>query len=121
VGSPFHSYLIHSALLGRKRLCCLCHSSVLRVRMSLEEFIEVKHGAGGDSKVIKGTRIRVSAIAQMYSICLDEIIAERIHQDFPHLTLEGIFAAFEYWRANTAEIEAEIQEEIEMEEKMAPH
>jgi uncharacterized protein (DUF433 family) len=78
------------------------------------EGIEVRKGAGGKSAYVGATRVRVSDIARLYVMALEEIIIERMRQSLPDLTPAQIEAAIDYWRANKAEINAEIQQEDEL-------
>ena len=55
------------------------------------------------------SRVRVSVLAAMYQSLLDEIVAERFQEAFPHLTTEEIAAAIQYWRDNPEEIANEIE------------
>jgi len=44
-------------------------------------------------------------------MALDELVAERIQQGLPHLTVEQIQAALDYWREHPEEIANEIAED----------
>jgi uncharacterized protein (DUF433 family) len=72
--------------------------------------IEHRIGAAGIPMAYIGkSRVRVSVIAAMYQSLLDEIVADRFHEAFPHLTTEEIAAAMQYWRENPDEIANEIE------------
>ena len=74
-----------------------------------EKLIEHMTGASGYMRpVIKGTRTRVSAIAQLYALMERESPAERIQRALPYLETEQIEAAIEYWRSHPDEIAADI-------------
>ena len=78
--------------------------------MKKPELIERVAGYSGYVRpVIKGTRIRVSDIAQEYQLLEQETLAERIQHSFPHLDIEQIEAAIEYWRGHPEEIAADIE------------
>jgi uncharacterized protein (DUF433 family) len=78
--------------------------------MKKRKLIERVAGYSGHVRpVIKGTRIRVSDIAQEYQALEQETPAERIQRCFPHLDLEQIEAAIEYWRDHPEEIDADIE------------
>ena len=60
------------------------------------------------------SRVRVSVLAAMYQSLLDEIVAERFQEAFPHLTAEEIAAGMQYWRENPEEIAREIEADKEI-------
>ena len=75
-----------------------------------QKFIEHTAGAAGHTRpVIKGTRTRVSAIAQLYEQLEQESPAERIQRALPYLEIEQIEAAIEYWRSHPEEIATDIE------------
>jgi uncharacterized protein (DUF433 family) len=68
------------------------------------------YGGRAEGKaMIAGTRVRVSDIARLYEIKLDEMMIQYISEALPHLTREQIREALDYWRANRAEIDREIE------------
>jgi uncharacterized protein (DUF433 family) len=74
------------------------------------ELIDHRAGAAGYVRpMIKGTRTRVSAVAQLYELLQRETPAERIRRALPYLEIEQIEAAIEYWRNHPEEIEADIE------------
>jgi uncharacterized protein (DUF433 family) len=73
--------------------------------------IEHRQGPGGTSAYLGSSRVRVSDIARRYDSTFDNVVAERIQQSLPHLTLPEIHAAIDYWRAHPDEIDSEIAEE----------
>jgi len=74
-----------------------------------QKFIEHVAGAAGNIRpVVKGTRTRVSAIAQLHEQLQHETPAERIQYALPHLSIEEIEAALEYWRMHPEEIAEDI-------------
>jgi uncharacterized protein (DUF433 family) len=83
-----------------------------------EDLIEVRHGAGGKSAFIAGTRVRVSDIARLYSLTQEELITERIQRSLPHLSLPQVRAAIDYWRQNRRELDGEIAFEQSILEKL---
>jgi uncharacterized protein (DUF433 family) len=73
------------------------------------KYIDHWAGAGGISMPhVKGTRTRVSTIVARYQQLHDETPAQRIQYSYPHLSIEEIEAALEYWRSHQDEIAAEI-------------
>jgi uncharacterized protein (DUF433 family) len=75
-----------------------------------DDLIEQTEGAAHDKHpVIKGTRTRVSAIAQLYEQLERETPAQRIQRALPHLSIPEIEAALEYWRTYPEEIAADIE------------
>jgi uncharacterized protein (DUF433 family) len=74
--------------------------------------------SGGESAYIGNSRIRVSHIAEIYSQMLDDVVAERIQDSLPHLTLEEVHAALAYWREHPDEIAMEIQQDREALERI---
>ena len=77
-----------------------------------QKLIEHVAGASGEKMPrVKGTRVRVSDIAVRYQQLEHETPAERIQYSFPHLDIEEIEAAIEYWRSHPDEIAAEIAAE----------
>jgi uncharacterized protein (DUF433 family) len=79
--------------------------------MGENEEIEIREGAGGKSAYVGASRVRVSDIARMYQVALDELVVERIQKGLPHLTVRQVVVAIKYWRAHKKEIEDEIAEE----------
>jgi uncharacterized protein (DUF433 family) len=77
--------------------------------MSAPDLIEHRSSAGRSSPVIKGTRVRVAEIAQLYRLLSEEVVAERIQKALPHLTMEQIQAALAYWRNHPDEVQSEIE------------
>ena len=78
--------------------------------MKKRELIEHRAGfAGYVRPYIKGSRIRVSDIARQYELLHQETPAERIQHAFPHLEIEQIEAAIDYWRTHPEEIAADIE------------
>ena len=75
------------------------------------QLIEVRHGPGGRSAFIKGTRVRVSDIAQREGLRNGMSAPEQICRALPHLTPEQVQAALEYWRTHPEDIQKEIEEE----------
>ena len=75
------------------------------------QLIEVRGGPGGRSAFIKGTRVRVSDIAQLEGLRNGSSAPEQICKALPHLTPEQVRAALEYWRAHPKDIQKEIEEE----------
>ncbi len=63
-------------------------------------------GVCGGSPIIKGTRITVRLIAQLYKA--GETV-EEIIQAYPHLSAAAVYDAISYYLDHQAEIEAEIQ------------
>jgi uncharacterized protein (DUF433 family) len=79
-----------------------------------DNHIQKRQAASGDTAYVGDSRVRVSEIARRYTMALDEIAAERIHEALPHLTKKQIRAALEYWRKNPQEIAQEIADEEEI-------
>jgi uncharacterized protein (DUF433 family) len=72
-----------------------------------------REGVKGGRPIIASTGTSVLAIVWLYE---QGISAEDIHRDhFPHLPLEGIFAALAYWVANRSEIDGYMREDLEAE------
>ena len=67
---------------------------------------EIRHGR----PCIVGTGISVHRIAIVYKM---GHTAEEIADKYRHLPIAGIYAALAYYHANQAEIDAEIQAEVE--------
>jgi uncharacterized protein (DUF433 family) len=63
-----------------------------------------KRTSGGMAAYVGKSRVRVSDIAAKYELALQELAVKRIHQAYPHLTIEEIEAAILYWRENSKEI-----------------
>lgn len=76
-----------------------------------DDGIEIRKGAGGESAYIGRSRVRVSDVARMYPLMLDELIIERMSRSLPSLTEEQLAEALAYWRAHPEMIQAEIDEE----------
>ena len=73
--------------------------------------IEVAKFAGGNSAVIRGTRIKVSHILGYLQVGeTPEIIANEI---VPHVTLSQVYEAIHYYFAHQAEIDKEREENTE--------
>lgn len=81
--------------------------------------IEIRHGAGGESAYIAGSRVRVADIARLYPQILDELIVEHIVLSLPTLAPAQVRAALDYWRQNPAEIDALIKEEEDLLAKLS--
>ena len=76
-----------------------------------KKMIERRSTTSGESAFVGRSRVRVSHIARLYDMVRDELVAERIQQGLPQLTVEQIMAALEYWREHPEEIETEIAED----------
>lgn len=59
----------------------------------------------GNRPRVAGTRITVDDLIAFRRMVLDEIVSDRIHKAFPHLTDAQIEAAFEYYRDYPEEID----------------
>jgi uncharacterized protein (DUF433 family) len=87
-----------------------------------DKLIERRAGAAGYVRpVIKGTRTRVSAIAQLYEQMERESPAQRIQRALPYLEIEQIEAAIEYWRGHPEEIEADIERDNAAYQELTSH
>jgi len=75
---------------------------------SRHSLIERRSGPGGESAYISGTRVRVSDIAGLYAV-LGEAL--RIQEALPHLSQPQILAAIDYWHSHQTKVEAEVNEE----------
>jgi uncharacterized protein (DUF433 family) len=76
-----------------------------------KDAIEVRHGPGGESAFIAGSRVRVSDIARLYSLMQEELVVERVQRSLPHLSLPQIRAAVTYWHEHEKEVDEEISRE----------
>src|SRR5882724_751036 len=65
---------------------------------------------------IAGTGMMVMRIAGWYQLGMS---AEQIRDEFPHLSLAQVYAALAYYHANRAEIEADLDAEQELYERLA--
>jgi len=71
--------------------------------------IESRPGVCGGSPVLKGTRMPVKAIAAYYKF--NGWGPDAIIEQFPHLDVAGVYAAFAYYFANEAAVEADLEED----------
>ncbi len=78
--------------------------------------IEARPGVCGGSPVLKGTRMPVKAIAAYYKLGWGP---ETIIEQFPHLDVAAVYAAFSYYFANTESVEADLEEDRIAEEEGA--
>jgi uncharacterized protein (DUF433 family) len=70
--------------------------------------IESRPGVCGGSPVLKGTRMPVKAIAARYKMGWSP---ETVIEQFPHLDVAAVYAAFAYYFANTAAVEADLEKD----------
>ena len=68
---------------------------------------KIRHG----KPCIAGTAITVHRVATWYQLGSS---AEEITRQYPHLSLDGVYAALAYYHANRAEIDSEIDAEEAM-------
>lgn len=68
-------------------------------------FISSSQKIHGGCPIIAGTGVTVRRVAADYKMGLS---AEEIVKEIPHLTLAQVYAAFAYYHANQAEIEADL-------------
>ena len=78
--------------------------------------IEAREGVQGGQPCIAGTRIRVETIAIRY---LEGKTPDELLRDWPYLDLSHIHAALAYYFANRERIDADIEEELMLEEELA--
>lgn len=62
--------------------------------------------------IIRGTRISVSNIVELYHLLNWDI--QKIRDEYPHLSSQQIIAALEYYENHTKEIDSYLQEEKEV-------
>jgi uncharacterized protein (DUF433 family) len=87
-----------------------------------QKLIEHRAGASGYTRpVIKGTRTRVSAIAQLYEQLERESPAQRIQRALPYLEIDQIEEAIEYWRSHPEEIAEDIERDNAAYEELKSH
>lgn len=61
--------------------------------------------------IIRGTRITVALIVELYHLLGWDL--QKIRSEYPHLTSEQIFAALDYYDKHTKEIDTFLQQEKE--------
>jgi uncharacterized protein (DUF433 family) len=88
-----------------------CNAMIMEkaVAKAKNKSIEIRQGAAGPHAYVGKSRIRVVDVAVYYGIMLDELVIERLQRAYPHLTVEQIRDAIDYWRSNKDEIEREIE------------
>jgi len=80
------------------------------------DFIVSTPGTVGGRPRINGTRVSVNTIAIWYK---KGYTPEEIVLGIPHLSLAQVYAALTYYHANQAEIEASLQAEEELHDRLA--
>lgn len=80
--------------------------------------IEVRESSAGSSAFIRGTRVRVADLVQLYLLMQQEVIVERVLRSLPHLTAEQVHDALDYWKTHKEDIEIEVQAEDALVEKL---
>lgn len=81
---------------------------------SIDKLLETRADKKG-RLFIKGTRISVNFIARFWRMGIG---AEEIIENYEHLAPEGVYAALTYYFANREELDAEIDAEIEEENRL---
>ena len=65
--------------------------------------------------ILRGTRIAVSNIVELYVVLKWDI--QKIRDEYPYLTHEQVIAALEYYEQHTSEIDKYLKEETENEDR----
>ena len=73
--------------------------------------IEKRKDVCQNEPVIRGTRISVALIVELYHLLGWDL--QKIKSEYPHLTSEQIYAALDYYDSHTKEIDAYLQKEKE--------
>lgn len=81
---------------------------------SIENLLEPRTDKNG-RLFIKDTRISVNFIARFWRMGFG---AEKIIEEYPHLSPAGIYAALAFYFANRERMDTEIDEEIEAEKRL---
>ncbi|HMO53246.1 MAG TPA: DUF433 domain-containing protein [Tepidiformaceae bacterium] len=77
-----------------------------KTAINIGTLIESRPGVCGGSPVLKGTRMPVKAIAARHKMGWTP---ETVIEQFPHLDVAAVYAAFAYYFANKAEVEADLE------------
>ena len=73
--------------------------------------IEKREDVCQNEPVIRGTRISVALIVELYHLLGWDL--QKIRSEYPHLTSGQIYAALDYYDSHTKEIDAYLQKEKE--------